>query len=167
MTVIERSTGIDAPVSEVWPVFADFGRVADWHPYFESAALDDPATPSGVGASRLCEFGPRLAIRETVREWTDGERMVIGIDFVRGLAPPIADLEAAVRTTATGAKSTELALTLEYRPKWGPVGRILDGLFIRRMYEGVFDDMLAAAKRYVETGEPSEPIAMLGSGRKL
>ncbi|MEM7339769.1 MAG: SRPBCC family protein [Actinomycetota bacterium] len=168
MSFITASIPVDAPGPAVWHTFADFGGVSDWHPYFESAHLDDPRQPTGVGASRTCVFGPRMAIRETVTGWTENERMTIGIEFLSGPPMPITDIEAAVIVSeqAEGGP-TDLTLTMAYEPRWGPIGRILDALMVRRMYEDVFAEMLPAAKAYTESGTRPEPVAMLGSGRRL
>lgn len=167
MTTIRKSIDVEAPASAVWAVFADFAAVAEWHPYFEGSRLEHPEPVSGVGAARICDFGPRMAIRETVRQWVDDQRMVIGIDFVKGPPSPIDDIEASVDTIATGNDTSELALTMSYQRRWGPIGAVLDALVVKRQYETVLGNMLVAARDYAESGRPPEQIAMIGSGRKL
>ena len=166
-TYIEKSTVVDTPARQIWDVFADFGGVNDWHPYFEKAYLEDEERPRGVGAARICEFGPKMAIRETVTHWSDNDRMEIAIDFVRGMAPPIRDIIASVRVEDLEPGQSRLTLTMKYNTRLGPIGWLANKLFVISQYEQVFDNMLPAAKAFAETGRAPEQIAMTGSGRML
>lgn len=165
MTHIEKSILVDASAERVWGVFADFGGVDDWHPYFQNAYLDPPTPTSGIGASRICEFGPKMAIRETVRTWEENH-MVIGIDFLKGPPSPLRDIVAAVRVEPQG-DGARLTLLLDYAIAWGLLGWLLDVTMVRRQYRKVFDDMLAAAKGFAEHGAAPTPLVMMGAGRKL
>ena len=167
MTRIEKSIEVQRPSADVWGLFADFAGVDDWHPYMESAHIEGELT-EGVGAARICAFGPKMAIRETVVEWGD-RQMVIAIDFVKGMAPPMRDIRASVVVTPLddGDTRCDLKLTMQYQTTLGPIGWLADKLMITRQYKGVFDDMLAAAKGQSEAGDPGPQIAMPGSGRVL
>ena len=164
---LEESVIVDAPHATVWHLFADFGAVHDWHPYMESASLDSGAPGEGVGAARTCEFGPKMAIRETVTEWDPGGGMTIAIDFLKGIAPPIDEVRAAVRVEPTGEATCRLVLKMAYKPRFGPLGGLLGELFINPQYRGVFAGMLAAVKLKAETGATAGPIVMPMSGRRL
>jgi len=164
---IEESIEVAVPKARMWEVFADFGSVHAWHPYMESASLDDPSHGLGVGAARTCRFGPKMAIRETVREWDDAGAMTIAIDFLEGFPPPIHDILASVRVEPLGAERSRLVLSMSFRSKLGPLGGILAEAFVLGQYRAVFGGMLGAAKRWAETGETSPPIAMPLSGRRL
>ncbi|MEM8924120.1 MAG: SRPBCC family protein [Actinomycetota bacterium] len=168
MTQLSKSTVVEAGVDKVWDVYADFGAADVWHPYFESAALVAGSPERGVGAARDCVFGPRSSIRETVTEWIENERMVIAIEFLSGPPMPITDLMAAVDVAAVAdSASTNLTLSLDYARRWGPIGAVADHLVVRRLYLGVFRNMLAASKAYAETGAIPDQLAILGSGRKV
>ncbi len=95
--------------------------------------------------------------------------MVIGIDFLSGPPMPIKDLVAAVDLSPVSGQDdrTNLSLSLDYATRWGPVGLIADRLFVRRLYLGVFRDMLNASKAYVESGVVPKQLALIGSGRKV
>lgn len=164
---VEDSIEVDAPKGVVWGVFADFGAVHAWHPYMESASLDDPARAEGVGAARTCRFGPKMAIRETVREWDEDGAMTIAIDFLEGPAPPIRDILASVRVEPLGPERSRLVLTMSFATRLGPLGGLLAEAFVLGQYRTVFAEMLGAAKRWAEAGETSPPIAMPMSGRQL
>lgn len=163
---LQRSTQVARPAADVWAVFANFGAVDAWHPYMESAQLE--AGPErGVGAARVCKFGPRLAIRETVTMWDDAGGMEIAIDFVRGLAPPITDVRAGVRVEPLAEDRSRLTLTMAYTPTAGPIGSLLNEVVVVGQYERVFESMLAAASAWAEDGRAAPQIAMPGSGRRL
>lgn len=169
MPHLSKSITVDAPVEDVWKVYADYGAVNDWHPYFESAALVPSSPASGVGATRDCSFGPRSSIRETVTEWQENERMVIDIQFLSGPPMPIKDLVASVNVKPLESEQprTDVTLTLDYETRWGPIGLLADRLMVQRMYLGVFRDMLDATKSFVETGETPRQLSLIGSGRKV
>jgi hypothetical protein len=133
----------------------------------EAGWLDDGAADHGVGAARTCEFGPKMAIRETVVEWDDGGSMTIAIDFLRGLAPPIEEIRASVRVEHLAGQRCRLVLKMAYRERFGPLGGLLSELAIAGQYRGVFHQMLAAAKLRAETGAVAPQIVMPMSGRKL
>lgn len=163
---VEKGLEVDAPKAAVWGLFKDLGGVDDWHPYMESASLDEgPA--AGVGAARTCVFGPKMAIRETVKEWDEDGAMAIRIDFLKGLAPPIKDVEARVRVEPLGPDRCRLVLTMSYQAGLGPLGGLMSELFILGQYSGVFDHMLAAAKMRAETGKNVPQVVMPMSGRQL
>ena len=166
MTHIERTAIIESTPDAAWGAFANFGAVDEWHPYFERVEVQSENS-RGVGAARLCEFGPKLAIRETVLEWDEAaRRMVIEIEFVKGTPPPIRNTRAAVQVTALD-RGSAITLTMDYQAKFGPLGWVLDQLLITPQYAKVFGHMLAAVKGYVEDGRTPPPIAMPGSGRVL
>lgn len=165
-TSVSESCVVTATPELTWKVFGDYADVGEWHPYMESATLDE-GPRSGVGAARTCRFGPNMAIRETVREWdTRGRRMVIDIDFLEGLPSPLRDLWASVRVERVDEGRSRLVLSMEYGVAWGPIGTLMDPL-IEAQYRKVFRDMLHAARIRAETGGTVAPIAMPGSGRRL
>jgi len=166
-TMIEESIEVNAAKAKVWQVFGDYGAVHDWHPYMEKAYLDEGSPEEGIGAARVCEFGPKMAIRETVVEWDDGNSMTIAIDFLKGMAPPIQNIRASVRVESLGEERCRLVLTMRYATKLGFLGYLMNEMMIIGQYQGVFGHMLEAAKQMAETGESTQSIAMPGSGRVL
>lgn len=162
-TRVEMSRQSPAPAEDLWRVFSDFGGVAQWHPYMENATLDE-GPHEGIGASRICRFGPRMAIRETVREWHE-RGMVIAIEFLEGPPSPLLDVHAAVRVESL-PQGSRLVLSMRFRTRWGMVGTLAEPLLVAQ-YRDVFDGMLDAATRWAESQQPMTPRVMPMSGRRL
>lgn len=168
MATFISDTGIvNAPVNEVWKVVADYGNVLKWHPYMVDSYLTDDSQNEGIGAARIGEFGPNMAIKETVTQWRDNEFMEITIDFVRGFAPPIENLFASIATEPVDETRTRVSFHLKYDTRLGMLGTIADKIIVKRMYQSVFANMLKGLQLYVEKGEEPPLIPMMGSGAKV
>ena len=61
--------------------------------------------------------------------------------------PMTADIR--FRLAAEG-DSTKVSVSPEYRVKYGPIGSLMDVLFVRRTYEKGMRALLAGLKRHVE-----------------
>lgn len=162
---VDDSIEVNAPKAVVWGLFADFGGVDDWHPYMQAAQLLE-GPDEGVGARRHCEFGPKMAIVETVEIWDEGG-MTIGIDFVKGIAPPISDIKASVRVEPLGEARCRLTLAMSFKAGMGPLGGVMSEMFIHGQYRSVFEHMLAAVAARAEGRPDVPPVVMPMSGRQL
>ncbi|MEM3208097.1 MAG: hypothetical protein QXQ87_08745 [Halobacteria archaeon] len=64
---------------------------------------------------------------------------------------PLAFMRWRTELSPDGA-GTRLAQEMEYRLKFGPLGRLLDALVLKRKLDKGVADILQALKRFVETG---------------
>lgn len=152
MTSIAAETRIAAPKEKVWEILANLGDVARFHPFVTRSYYHAGSRLEGVGASRVCEFGPDMAVRETAREWRQGESYILGIEVLKGMKPPIRDFQGhlSVREAAGGCVAR---IEMRYEPTLGPLGWIMDRLMIRPRYAKMLPGIAAGLKHYAETGE--------------
>lgn len=146
MATFTVDTRIDAPVDAVWRVLADIGSIASWNPgVVESRVTSDAA--EGVGSSRRCELGGRNYLDEDVVEWRPNEAITFRIVASN---MPFASADVAFALRSDGG-ATAVSVSPEYTLKFGPIGRLMDAVMVRRMYRNGMVEMLAGLKDRVET----------------
>jgi len=152
MTTVSAEIQIAAPKARVWAILADLGDVVSFHPFVTKSYYQPTSTRTGVGASRVCEFGPALSVRETAMDWREGQSYILGIDVVKGPKPPIEGFQGhlSVQDIPGG---TLARIEMRYEPKYGPLGWLMDRLMIRPQYARMLPGIMAGLKHYVETGE--------------
>lgn len=151
MTTLTFETTISASPQRVWEVLADLGGVAAYHP-FATKAYYTTDQRAGDGAARICEFGDDFAVREVASGWVDGETYTMSIEFIRGQAPPITDINARLSVVPAG-EGSRATIEMSYTPKFGPVGALMDAAMIRGQYSKMLTGMMVGLKHHVETGE--------------
>ncbi len=138
---------INASVEDVWEVLADIGSIDRWNPgVVSSRATTDEAT--GLGACRYCDLGGENYLDEEVVEWEDGERLTMRIV---GTNLPFKTADIRFRLHPENG-ATLVAVSPEYELKYGPLGGLLDALYVRRTYERGMNALLAGLKQHVESG---------------
>lgn len=148
MTTFTTSTTIDAPRARVWAALADIGSISAWNP----GVVDSHTTseePTGLGASRHCDLGGRNYLDEQVVEFQDGEAITMRI-VDSNLPFEHADIHFTLESDGSG---TRVTVSPEYRLKFGPIGRLMDRLVVRRTYEKGMDALLRGLKRHLESNE--------------
>ena len=71
MVKVERSTVIDAPVSEVWAILRDFNGHDRWHPAVARSHLEDGRRSEQIGAVRNFELTGGEKLREQLLTLSD------------------------------------------------------------------------------------------------
>ncbi len=151
MTTISAEIRINASKARVWEILSDLGAVARFHP-FVPKSYHDTSVKTGVGASRVCEFSPTMAVRETALDWREGESYILKVEFVRGQTPPVSDLQGHISVKeVTGGSLARIEM--RYQPKFGPIGWLMDQLMIKPQYQKMLPGIVAGLKHYAETGE--------------
>ena len=151
MTTITGSTRINAPKAHVWELIADLGAVANFHP-FATGSHYTSQQKTGDGASRICEFGPKLTLEETAVEWREGEMYTVAVDFIKGTKPPINDMRGSMALRADG-DATIATITINYQPRFGIIGQIMDRVMIQPQYRKILPAVMQGLKHHAETGE--------------
>lgn len=158
MTTFTTSTAIAAPRDLVWAALADIGSISAWNP----GVLDSHTTseePTGLGASRHCDLGGRNYLDEQVVRFEDGEAITMRV-IDSNLPFEHADIHF---TLGSNGDATTVTVAPEYRLKFGPVGRLMDRLVVRKTYEKGMTAMLEGLKRHLESDEEAnEPDELAG-----
>ena len=146
MGTISVRREIPVSASAVWDVLADFPNIADWNGGVKTSYATGEQT-EGVGATRHCDLAPTGGLEETVREWQPEEKLVVSIDSTARL--PIRTGLATFELSADDdAPSTRVALTYDYKSKWGVIGTLMGGMVQKQLtkgFEGFLSDLSAAA----------------------
>lgn len=152
MSTIYRSIQLDASPEEVWPIVADLGAIVNFHPFVTNSYYHSK-TLNGVGAARVCEFGEQMAVLETAVDWNDGQSYTLAIDFTKGMAPPMTDVLGTVTVKPDGRSGSTASIAISYKPKFGPIGAVMNKLMIQPKYGKMLDGMMQGLKHHMETGE--------------
>jgi uncharacterized protein YndB with AHSA1/START domain len=134
MRSIHVSREINAPLSAVWDVLADFPNIARWNTGVKTSFATSEAI-GGVGATRHCDLAPAGALEETIREWQPETKLVISIDSVTKL--PIKSALVTFELEGDGGDwPTTVGVIYAYDTKLGPIGRLLGPLLDRQLTKG-------------------------------
>lgn len=150
MAKLHHEIRIDAPAERVWRVLADLEAVQHYNPMVARARYTS-SNREGVGASRHCDFKPKGFAKEQVVGWEPGK----AITFEMAESSwPLAFMRWRTNLSP-GEAGTLLVQDTEYRFKFGPLGKLLDALVMRRKLDAGIAGIFLELKRFVETGAPA------------
>jgi ribosome-associated toxin RatA of RatAB toxin-antitoxin module len=120
---------INHDVKSVWNVLDDFGAVHKYNPGVKTSnIIGDRQT--GMGARRVCNFYDGSSLKETITQYRPDE----GYSFALSeFALPLKQATSHFKVTPLSNGNTELTITLEFEPKFGPLGWLMAKLMMRRM----------------------------------
>ena len=149
MKELRTEIEIDASPERVWEVLADFGGVSNWAPTItESRSLTE--ANEGVGAERTCDHVKMGTLEERIVDWEEGERYAYIV--TKGLPMPMKSLKNDW-STASANGATRVDLKMVFETKFGPLGRMMEAMLLRRMMRKEMAITLAGLKYHVETGK--------------
>jgi len=151
MTRINEQIHIQAPRSAVWKALAAFDRISDWEPgYVSSEYATDQR--EGVGTSRHAQiktpFGARHVLHVVTR-WEPGVELSWE---ARDADVPLVDTAENIARLTTSGDTTIVDDELTYTLKYGPLGRVMDRLVMRKQMKGALTGFLQSLKEHVEAG---------------
>jgi ligand-binding SRPBCC domain-containing protein len=154
MTVLENSIRIDAPPEKVWSVLASLDALDQYDPGVTKVEVVTP-TREGPGAARRCDLAPGGWFKEKVADWKPNESLSFEL-FECTL--PVRRLKHSYTLTPDGS-GTMVHQRMEYELKFGPVGKLMDAIMVRKKWNEGIKGFFDALKHYVETGRrPSAKV---------
>ena len=149
MREVTARAPIALPIATCWEKLRDFSRALDYVPGLTSLEITTEAS-SGVGASRVVVHETTGAMNETITEWEEGRGFWMRLHRgERGPLPPLREARFHYGLEARGDDRTQIVLTMRYVLGLGPIGALLDALFLRRTLEkNLRDTALALALNY-------------------
>ena len=145
MTVLRNTIYIAAPPERVWAVLARLDTLHEYDPGISKSAILSKKH-EGVGADRQCDIRAGGWFRERVTIWEPNRE----IEFtLYDCTLPVRALRHHYRLTGENG-GTRVEQTQEYTLKYGPIGAVLDALFVRRKWDAGVRSFFAGLKRYVE-----------------
>lgn len=152
MTAHHAEIAIDAPADVVWIALADFGGVWQYNPSVKSSTIINNTASSGLGAERRCDLTlAGASVEERIVDWDEGRGYRIEI-FGGKKLPPVRNMGARLNLRSEGDTSI-VSGTMSYEPKFGPVGRLMDRLVLRKQFAKAWSGIFAGLKHRVETGD--------------
>ena len=148
MSQITVSHTVDAPASRVWAALADFSGVHRFHPYVQKSPLLSEQN-GGVGAMRRCDFYDGNHIVERVSAWNEGHSLKI--DIVEG-SMPLVRAQGEMAVEPIDEQRSRVHFKMDYTPKFGAVGKMMDALMMRRQFNKLAGEVLDGLQTHLQTG---------------
>ncbi len=141
---------INAPSSKIWAALSDFSNIQKFHPNVQDVdQLSE--VDRGVGAARRCNFYSGGSAVEKITAWDD-ERQSFTCT-VTELVAPIKDITSSMWVEEIDSHRSKVRIEMEYTPRWGIFGEILNVLVMRFAMKSTFNKVLKGLELHVETGE--------------
>jgi ligand-binding SRPBCC domain-containing protein len=148
MTVLENSIRIDAPPDKVWSVLASLDALDRYDPVVTKSEIISPER-EGPGSARRCDVKPSGYFKERIADWQPSQSLSFEL-FECTL--PVRRLKHSYTLTPDGS-GTLVRQRTEYELKFGPVGKLMDVVMVRKKWDAGIKGFFAGLKHYVETGQ--------------
>ena len=157
-TTVRGAAAIPLPIEACWQKMRDLSRAKDYVPGLSDCVVTT-AAKEGVGASRIVTHRQFGAMNETVVAWDEGRGITLRLHKGDKPARPFAEafFRYEFRPAASapdGRSACEIHTALTYRLPFGPIGRLLDRLFLRRLFRQNVVDAAVCLAEYYRTGQP-------------
>ena len=140
MTKIIETFKSNASPEAAWALLSDFGNIDFFNPNLKDSYLLEGSSETGVGTLRQCNLADgKNYIRERVVDWKEGESYTI--DIYEGTMP-LTNILTTLGVRPKG-QGSELFMEMEYTPKYGPVGAIMNVVMLRRYVRGMMAKVLS------------------------
>ena len=147
MTVLENQIRIDAPPEKVWSVLASLDVLSDYDPGVSKSEIVSDAK-QGPGAARRCDLKPGGWFKERVAAWRPNEALSFEL---YECTLPVRALRHSY-TLVPDRGGTLVSQRMEYRLKFGPLGKLLDAMIVRKRWNAGIHGFFSGLKRYIEAG---------------
>lgn len=153
-TTVSAAARIPLPIEACWEHLRDLARAKHYVPGLTDTVVTTDVK-EGVGASRVVSHSQFGDMNETVIEWDPGVGMTIRLH--KGPRPPRPFEEATFRyefRDVAEPDACEIHTALTYTLPFGPVGRLADVLFMRRLFQRNVTDTAVCLAEYYATDAP-------------
>jgi len=161
-TTVRGAAAILLPIEACWQKMRDLSRAKDYVPGLSDCVVTT-SEKEGIGASRIVTHKQFGAMNETVVVWDEGHGITLRLHKGDKPARPFAEAlfryefraaRAGSESAAGAATGCEIHTALTYRLPLGPVGRLLDRLFLRRLFQQNVVDAAVCLAEYYRTERP-------------
>ncbi len=144
MARVDNVIDIRAPREKVFEFITDPATKSEWVKWAKKVEVTSPDKGVGQTESMVMLVGPsRQRVEGIVTEYKPGE--VITWRTTKGME--MTERLALVGTT----DGTKLAWSLDYTPPMGPMGKLLDFLFMAKLLDQLMEDSLDILKERLES----------------
>jgi len=149
MTAVTVTRLVHASPSAVWDIISNVVTVANWHPAVESADLLS-ASPTGLGATRRCNFYDGTSVVEKVTEVEPGKRVHL---VLSEFSLPMTRFEAEIVLSPADGGHTQATFILDYDMKYGVLGKAMSALIVQGQMSKLMNRVIGGLDHHVLTGE--------------
>ena len=136
-------------VEAVWKVLDDYGTVYRYNPDVEtSEILGEKKT--GLGARRVCHFYDGSSLKETIIKYTPNR----GYSFMLSdFSLPLKHATSHFQLEPLDKDKCLLSVTIEFEPKFGPLGWLMAKLLMRPMLTKALTGLTKGLDDYTTSGQ--------------
>jgi len=153
-TTVRGAARVPRSIEDCWTRFLDLTRAKDYVPGLTDTVVTTDEK-QGVGASRIVSHQQFGDMNETVVQWDEGIGMTIRLHKGDKPATPFKEAHFRYEFRDIGEPDAcEIHCSITYTLPGGPLGRLADALFLRRLFaRNVVDSAVCLAENY-RTDEP-------------
>lgn len=149
MPTVTVKQKIDAPVSEVFAAWNDFGNIDRYNPNLRRSFLIGDSAQGGLGATRQCDLvDGKNFVRERVIGFQKDRQMIVEIYEA---SVPIKYAKVTFDFMPTSNSQTQIVVNFEFTPKMGILGRLMSPLMAAQLRKGL-TALLSSNRAYMEKG---------------
>jgi ribosome-associated toxin RatA of RatAB toxin-antitoxin module len=150
MNTVIATRNVSAAPNTVWELISDVTRVVDFHPAVKSVDLLSDL-PTGLGATRRCNFYDGTSVVETVTNVSDGASVSLELSE---FSVPMKTFDASIAISPLAGSGTQVTFSLNYEMKFGVLGQLMNVAMVRGQMNKMLTRILAGIDHHLTTGEP-------------
>ena len=132
MTNLSVTRKSKASPEACWDLLADFGNIDFFNPHVGKSRLLDDSPERGIGAVRQCDLADgKNYLRERITDWQEGNSYTVSL-YESSMPLKNTFITLSVKPDQEGSI---LEMDMDYTPKYGPLGALMDVVILRRMME--------------------------------
>ena len=148
MATVSKTLRLAVPAEKAWAIISDYGAIHKYHPGVERSPILN-GIERGVGAIRRCEFYDGSSVVEKVISWQDGRSLTVELS---GMSMPLKQAQAQLQVRQAGKGTSDVTITMDFTPKFGPLGWLMGQVMMKPMMRGMFTKVLQALETHASTG---------------
>ncbi len=146
MATIKNEITINAPIEKIWSIMSDVSMLEKYDPTVKRSLLISPQK-TGIGAKRKVEMlDGKNWFEETTTVFKENEALEFQLT---ACSFPIKSLEHTYSFRIAGPQITVFQV-MKYQVKFGPLGKLMDALMIRKQSDAGIKKFFAGLKEYSE-----------------
>jgi hypothetical protein len=148
MSTVKSEIRINAEKQKVWETVANFGGIYQWNPGVKQS-YSTSENNGGLGSSRHCDLETGNYLKERITDWQELQSFKLEI---YESDTPIEYSEVTFSVEQEDSQTLVIAMTT-YKLKYGPIGKLMDKMVVKKRIQQAFDSLLGGLRHHVETGE--------------
>jgi len=151
-TTVRAAAPVPLPIEACWEKLRDLTRARDYVPGLTDTVISTEAK-QGIGASRVVSHRQFGDMDETVVAWDEGVGITVRLH--KGARPARPFKQGAFRYEFRPAGAhCEIHTSLSYVLPGGPLGRLVDALLLRRVFQTNVENVAVCLAENYRTDQP-------------